>query len=49
MALATFDTRDIQISSIYFRKDSTEARFESYPRQLVYGGREYRLVEKFGN
>ncbi len=45
MAIATFDTRDIQITSVYLRKNSTGRRFESYPRRLMYGGREYSLVE----
>lgn len=45
MATATFDTRNVQITSVYFRKNPTEYRFESFPRQLVYGGREYRLIE----
>lgn len=46
MALATFDTRDVQITSVYFCKNPSQYRFESYPRHLVYGGREYRLVER---
>lgn len=45
MAIATFDTRDLQITSVYFRKNPTELRFESYPKRLVYGSREYILVE----
>jgi hypothetical protein len=45
MAIATFDTRDVQITSIAFRADATERRFDSYPRRLVYRGREYILAE----
>lgn len=45
MATATFDTRDIQITSVSFRQGGEERRFESYPRRLVYGGREYVLAE----
>jgi len=45
MAIATFDTRDVQITSVSFRADSAERRFESFPRRLVYRGREYILAE----
>lgn len=45
MAIATLDTRDIQITAIEFRKNSPQLRFESYPRRLVYGGREYILAD----
>jgi hypothetical protein len=45
MAIATFDTRDIQITAVSFRQDDAERRFKSYPRRLVYGGREYVLAD----
>lgn len=45
MSLATFDTRDVQISAVKFYKNSPQLRFESYPRRLVYGGREYILAD----
>lgn len=45
MATATFDTRDIQITAVQFSKSSPQIRFASYPRKIVYGGREYALVE----
>ena len=45
MAIATFDTRDVQITSVFFRADATERRFKSYPRRLVYQDREYILAE----
>jgi hypothetical protein len=38
-------SKDVEISSIRFRQDSEQVRFESYPRRLVYKGREYSLVE----
>lgn len=40
----TFTERDIQVTSIYFSPN--RLRFESFPRKLVYKGREYELIEK---
>lgn len=37
---------DIQITSVYFRNNPANQRFESYPRQMVYEGREYTFVEQ---
>ncbi|HEY5152706.1 MAG TPA: hypothetical protein VII55_01905 [Candidatus Saccharimonadales bacterium] len=45
MAIATFDTRDVQITSVSFRADAGQRRFKSFPRRLVYQGREYILAE----
>lgn len=45
MAIATFNTRDVEITSVSFRVDAAERRFKSYPRRLVYQGREYILAE----
>ncbi len=45
MAIATFDTRDVQITSVAFRASTAERRFVSYPRRLVFRGREYVLAE----
>lgn len=44
MKLSTFDESEIQISSVKFRHDATEVRFESYPRRIIYRGREYVLA-----
>jgi hypothetical protein len=38
-------SKDVEITAIRFRQDSEQIRFESYPRRLVYKGREYTLVE----
>jgi hypothetical protein len=46
MATISFDNRDVQITSVFFRQSSNEHRFVSYPRRLVYGGREYILAEQ---
>ena len=44
MAIATFDTKEIQITAVEFSKNSPKLRFERYPRRIVYGGREYVLA-----
>lgn len=36
---------EIQIVGVRLQHDSERVRFESYPRRLVYKGREYLLVE----
>lgn len=45
MKTSTFDTQEIQITSVYFRKNGDAVRFESYPRQLTYKGRQYLLAD----
>lgn len=37
--------KEIQITSVYFRGGPGGQRFESYPRRMVYDGREYTFVE----
>lgn len=44
MAIATLDTKDIQITAVQFSKNSPQLRFVSYPKKIVYGGREYVLA-----
>ncbi len=41
----TFNEQEIQITSVYFRNNPAKQRFESYPRRMVYGGREYTFAE----
>jgi hypothetical protein len=45
MKIATFDTREIQITSVYFRNGPAGRRFESYPKRMVYEGQEYTFLE----
>lgn len=35
---------EIQIASVRFCHESNEVRFESYPRRIIYRGREYILA-----
>jgi hypothetical protein len=40
----TFNAQEVQITSVYFRNDPTKKRLETYPRRMVYGGREYTFI-----
>ncbi|HVX57894.1 MAG TPA: hypothetical protein VHA37_09280 [Candidatus Saccharimonadales bacterium] len=44
MKTFALNENDIQISSVRFCHDGNEVRFESYPRRIVYRGREYVLA-----
>jgi hypothetical protein len=44
MNTTTFNEQEILISSVQFCHNSAERRFESYPRRIVYQGREYVLA-----
>lgn len=35
----------IEITSVFLSKNQDKVRFQSYPRRLVYKGREYVLAE----
>lgn len=37
-------SREIEITSVYFR--NSQAGLESYPRRMVYEGREYNFLEE---
>jgi hypothetical protein len=45
MEISTFSTQEIQITSVYFRNNPGGKRFESYPKRMIYGGREYTFLE----
>lgn len=44
MKTSIFNENEVQISSVRFCHGSNEVRFESYPRRIVYRGREYVLA-----
>ncbi len=45
MEISNFDQPEIQITSVYFRNNPSRQRFESYPKRMVYEGREYTFLE----
>jgi hypothetical protein len=45
MKISSFDNQEIEITAVYFRSNSNEHRLESYPRRMVYKGREYSFLE----
>jgi predicted transcriptional regulator len=45
MEIVTFDEREIEITSVYFRSNPSKKRFESFPKRMVYEGREYTFLE----
>jgi hypothetical protein len=45
METSILPSKEIEITSVRFRQDTDQVRFESYPRRLVYKGREYSLVD----
>lgn len=42
---STMTPEEIQITSVYFRTNTRQQRFESYPKGMLYEGREYTFVE----
>ncbi len=45
MGTPIITNKEIEITSVYFRNNPTKQRFESYPKRMVYEGREYTFVE----
>ena len=43
--METTFSQDIQVASVRFQHEADQVRFESYPRRLIYKGREYVLNE----
>lgn len=44
METISFNAKEVEITSVFFNGDRSRLRFESYPRKLVYKGREYVLA-----
>jgi hypothetical protein len=36
---------EVEVTSLYFRNTPNENRLESYPKRMVYKGREYSFLE----
>lgn len=44
MIINSFEQNEIEVTSVYF-KNSTKG-IESYPRSMVYAGKEYNFIEE---
>jgi hypothetical protein len=45
METIAFNSKEIEIASVYFSHEGEQVKFESYPRRFIYKGREYVLAE----
>ncbi len=45
METVTFNPKEIEIAGVYFSQNQEQVRFESFPRRLIYKGREYILAD----
>jgi hypothetical protein len=45
MEVSLFNNPEIEITSVYFRNNPKKNRVESYPKRMVYEGREYSFLE----
>jgi hypothetical protein len=45
MQISSFANPEVEITSVYFRKTNNKQRVESYPKRMIYEGREYSFLE----
>ncbi len=45
MEISAFSNQEVEITSVYFRNNPAEQRFESFPKRMVLEGREYNFLE----
>jgi len=45
METIQFSPKEIEVTSVFFSNNGDSLRFASYPRRLVYKGREYILAD----
>jgi hypothetical protein len=43
---ALFNNSEVTVAAVRFTHQADQVRFESYPRRLVFRGREYVLAEQ---
>ena len=46
MTISSFENPEIQITAVSFRANPGDKRFESFPRRMVYDGREVNFMEQ---
>jgi hypothetical protein len=45
ITITSTDRSEVEVTSLYFRHKPSEQRLESYPKRMVYDGREYNFLE----
>jgi hypothetical protein len=45
MQIYSFNQQHVEITSVYFHKNTKQQRLESYPKRMVYEGREYSFLD----
>ena len=45
METAYFTNKEVEITSVYFRENQRKQRLESYPKKMIYDGKEYSFIE----
>ncbi|GAC1498355.1 MAG: hypothetical protein NVS1B10_00120 [Candidatus Saccharimonadales bacterium] len=45
MQISTFNSTEIQITSVYFRNNTSKQCLESYPKRMLMNGHEYTFLE----
>ena len=45
MEIVSFNEKEIEITSVYFHSNPNKNRLESFPKRMVYDGREYTFAE----
>ncbi len=45
METAYFTNKEVEITSVYFRGNQRKQRLESYPKKMIYDGKEYSFIE----
>lgn len=37
--------QQVEITSLYFRRKANQEKFDSYPKRMIFEGREYNFIE----
>ena len=45
MEIVAFNEQEIDITSVYFRSSPGKHRLQSFPKRMIYDGREYTFTE----
>jgi hypothetical protein len=45
MEIVSFNEKEIEITSVYFHNNPNKKCLETFPKRMVYDGREYTFIE----